>query len=184
MFNMEIVVKNTMLLFLYRSFCFKFVQFKTYNNNLINIVDALNIKNKKKRIEYVYDDAIKYINDYYYEDLCKFENGRCIVQRKNNNDNVNGCCRMCPLVTDRGCPSSNLVCKLVYCKTALGNFKLLKLYQIPILKCLSIRQRIILQASFFCTRDEIIKKLNYGIIYSSFIFLKKELCLNSKIKRT
>ena len=100
-------LKSTKLLFLYRSFLFRFVKFKTNNNNLKNIVHALNIKKRKTRIEYVYDEAIKYINKYYSDDLCRFKNNQCIAQRKGNKKGSFGCCRNCPLVTDKGCPSSN-----------------------------------------------------------------------------
>jgi len=174
---MLIELKNTKMLFLYRSFLFRFVKFETKDEKLKVIVDALNIKKRKDRIEYVYDEAIKYINKYYSEDLCKFENNQCIAQR-NNNGYTNGCCRKCILVTDKGCPSVNLACKLIYCKTALGNIKLLKLSDIPVLKCLSLCQRVILKGSFFSTREEILKDLNYGLIYSSIRALKKVIQLD------
>ncbi len=168
-------LRNTKLLFLYRSFLFRLVKFETKNNTLKTIVNALNIKKRKQRIEYVYDEAVKYINDYYKEDLCQFKNNQCIAQRKSNNKKINGCCRVCPLVTDKGCPSSNLACKLIYCKTALKNLKLLKIRDIQVLKCLSIFQRLTLKGSFFQTREEIIKDLYYGPIYSSFKTIFKEL---------
>lgn len=157
-------VKNTRLLFLYRTCLFKFTRFSTNNKDLELIVNALNIKNRRKRIEYVYDEAINIINKYYYMDLCNFQNNKCIVQRKTNSDRINGCCRMCNLVTETGCPSSNLACKLLYCKTALGNVKQLKFKDISILKCLSLEQRIILRSDFFETREEIITDLYYGIV--------------------
>lgn len=175
---MELELKNIKLLFLYRSFLFKFVKFRTKDRDLVTIVKALNIKKRKFRIEYVYDEAVKYINKYYSDDLCKFENNQCIAQRKDGNGNTNGCCRMCPIVTDKGCPSSNLACKLVYCKTALGNLKLLKLHDIRILRCLSFFQRVILRGSFFNTREEILKDLNYGIVYGVIRGLMKELRLD------
>lgn len=170
---MKLTLKDTRLLFLYRSFIFKFVSFETEDKNLVSIVNALNINKRKKRIEYIYDEAIRYINKYYAADLCLFENNQCIAQRKSKSEHVNGCCRNCHLVTDSGCSTNNLVCKLVYCKSALGNMKLLKFHKIPILKCLSLNQRWILRGSFFNTREEILNDLNYGIIYSLFRTLKK-----------
>ena len=168
-------IKNTKLLFIYRHSIFKIFSFETDNKDLQNITKALNIKKRKDRIEYVYDEAIKYINNYYSEDLCKFKNGKCIVQRQNKKDGINGCCRYCHLVTEKGCPSANLACKLLYCKTALGNIKLLKLREIPILKCLSIWQRSILKGSFFETKEEVIKDLYYGPVYSAFKNIFKEI---------
>ena len=172
---MKIELKNTKLLFLYRSFWFKNVSFDTKDKNLKTIVKALNIKKKKDRIEYVYDEAIKFINKYYSDDLCKFENNQCIVQRNAGVDRINGCCRTCKLLGDMGCISVNLACKLIYCKTALGNLKELKISNIPILKCLSLSQRIILKGAFFNTKEEILEELNYGMLYSGFRYIKCEL---------
>lgn len=165
-----IEVKSTRLLFLYRSIIFKCIKFRTNDSKLDNIVMALNIKNKRKRIEYVYDEAICFINGYYTDDLCQFKNNQCIVQRIENSDSINGCCKKCSLVTNKGCPSSNLPCKLIYCKTALGNTKLLKFRNIDILKCLSLEQRIILRGAFLERKEDIIKKMNYGFLYSNFKF--------------
>ena len=172
---MKIELKNTKLLFLYRSFLFKKVKFETKDKNLKTIVNALNVKKRKDRIEYIYDEAIKYINEYYSDDLCKFENNQCIVQRNTGVDRINGCCRTCKLLGDKGCISVNLACKLIYCKTALGNLKELKIRNIPILKCLSISQRIILKGAFFNTREEVLKELNYGMFYSGLRYVKCEI---------
>ena len=164
---MKLEVKSTKLLFLYRSFLFMGVSFYTNDTDLDTIVRALNIKNKKQRVEYIYDEGVKYINKYYSDDLCQFKNSQCVAQRKDGSGHINGCCRKCPIVTDKGCPSSNLTCKLIFCKTALGNIKLLRLRDIPILKCFSVFQRMIVKASFFRMKEEILKDLNYGIVYSS-----------------
>lgn len=175
---MKLEVKGTRLLFLYRSFLFRGVEFYSKNKKLKTVVNALNIKNRKERIEYIYDEGVNYINKYYSDDLCQFKDGQCIAQRKDGSGHKNGCCRYCRIVTENGCPSSNLSCKLIYCKTALGNIKLLRLRDIPILKCLSITQRMILKASFYYTREEILKDLNYGIIYSLLRTLVNELKLD------
>ncbi len=116
---MKITINNTKLLFLYRLSIFKSFTFKTDNKDLKIIVEALNIKRRKDRIKYVYEEAIKVINKYYYMDLCKFKDNKCIVQRKNKSNTISGCCRTCLILTDKGCPSNNLTCKLLYCKTAL-----------------------------------------------------------------
>ena len=157
-------LKSTKFLFLYRSFLFKYVNFTSDNKNLKLIVTALNIKNNKKRLEYVFDETIKHINKYYEKDLCKFKDGKCIVQRKRNDDSKNGCCKSCHLVTDKGCPSKNVACKLIYCKTALDGMKKLKMKDIDILKCISLRQRIILRSDYFRTKEEVIKDMRCSLI--------------------
>ena len=168
-------IRSTKLLFLYRTIFFRFVKFSTDNDKIKKIVNALNIKKRKERIIYIYDEAINVLNKYYSQDLCQFIDGKCIVQRNNNSIYVNGCCKKCPLVTDKGCPSSNITCKLIYCKTAAKNIKLLKLSDIDILKCLSLKQRIIILASTLLTREEVINNIYYGLIYTVVNGLIKEI---------
>lgn len=172
---MKIKLNGTKLLFLYRSILFRNIKFETGDKNLKKIVNALNIKNKKNRIMYVYDEAIKYINSYYREDLCKFIDGKCIVQRNNGSEHVDGCCYRCPIVTDNGCPSSNFACKLIYCKTAIGNMKRLNFNSVKILKCLSINQRLVILTDFFSTREEILEDTNKGLLRTiiKYIFKRK-----------
>ena len=43
------MIRSTKLLFIYRSILFKFVKFQTDREELKNIVEALNKKNKKER---------------------------------------------------------------------------------------------------------------------------------------
>lgn len=163
---MRIKINNTKLLFLYRTFLFRFFTFETDKKDMKAIVNALNIKNRKEKITYIFDEAINVLNKYYSDDLCQFINGKCIVQREKKIDRVNGCCRLCPIVTNKGCPSVNITCKLIYCKRALGNVKLLKLNDIKILKCLSLVQRLIILSDTFSTREEVIRDLYYGPLYS------------------
>ncbi|MBR3362721.1 MAG: hypothetical protein IKG40_02215 [Bacilli bacterium] len=160
-------LKNTKLLFLYRSILFKFIKFETKDKNLKPIVKALNIKNKKQRIEYIYDEAIKIINNYYSDDLCKFIDNKCIAARKYKKDKINGCCRLCIHQNSKGCKVNNLSCKLFYCKAALENIKKLNIDEIAILKCLNKRQRFILKSDYFSTREEVINDLYYGIIIAT-----------------
>ena len=160
-------LRSTKFVFLYRSFLFRIVKFKTNEKELKNIVQALNIKKRKQRIEYVYDEAIKYINEYYSDDLCQFENDQCIAQRKYKSNKINGCCRICIYQNNKGCKVNNLSCKLFYCTTALKNIKQLSIKDIDILKCLNKRQRFILKSDFFSKREDVIKDLYYGILIAT-----------------
>lgn len=161
---MVINVKNNKWIFLYKTNLFKLFIYKTNNIDMQNIVNALNIKSRRKRITYVYEEAIKVINNYYSDDLCQFKDNQCIAQRKNNSKTTNGCCRTCPLLTNNGCSSVNITCKLLYCKTALNNMKSLKLSDINILKCLSVGQRLILKTDYYSTKKQVINDLYYGIV--------------------
>ena len=168
-------IKSTKLLFLYRSILFKKISFTTDKKELKTIVNALNIKKQNERNKYVYEEAIRVLNKYYQKDLCQFIDGRCIVQRKDpTNTRVNGCCFRCPIVTDKGCPSENIACKLIYCKTSLKNFKLLKFNNIKILKCLPITKRFIILGDFFITKEEVIDDINHSIIVWLWrVFIRK-----------
>lgn len=160
-------IKSTKLIFLYRSFIFRFTKFSTTDKKLNNIVKALNIKKRKQRIEYVYDEAIKYINKYYSDDLCQFKNNQCLVQRQKKVDKINGCCGLCIYQNSKGCKVDNISCKLFYCDTALRNMKKLDINQIDILKCFNLRQRFIVKSDFFATREQVINDLYYGILIAT-----------------
>lgn len=159
--------------FLKKLFFYKYYHFTNFeiknnikSSNLNIITKALNIKKRKKRITYLYDETVKYLNNYYKDDLCKFKNDQCFVQRKRNDNSKFGCCFDCKLVeSGKGCPTSNVSCKLLYCKPALENIKVLKMNDIEFLKCFSVFQRFILRFNFYSTREQIIKDLNYGLIY-------------------
>ena len=126
----------------------------------------LNIKKRRERISYIYDEIIKYINEYYKADLCKFENNQCFVQRMNKSNTKYGCCQDCTLVVDnKGCPSSNVSCKLMFCKPALKHIKKLHLKDIYLVNCLSLKQRFILSFSYYSTREQVINDMYYGLLY-------------------
>ena len=165
---------------------YKFTNFNIVNNiknKDIDIINkALNIKSRRKRIIFIYDELVKYLNEYYKEDLCKFENDKCFVQRQSNNKF--GCCADCSLVKSGiGCPSSNVSCKLTYCKPALSNIKRIKLIEIPISRCLSSVQRFILRFDFFSTREQIINDLYFGIIYWYIGAIRKGLKVTFKRRK-
>lgn len=174
-------INNTRLIFLYRTILFNKVHFETDDKKLNDIVIALNIKNKKKRAEYVYDKAIEFINNYYNKDLCKFKNKKCIVQRKNKSKNIGGCCpKKCIYYSDKGCTTKCLECKMVYCKTALKNKKRLYLFNIPILKCLPFKSYLVLRANTFTSREDNIYDLSHNIIIYCFRLTYRVLFINPK----
>ena len=176
-------LKSTKLLFLYRSFLFRFVKFETDNEKLENIVKALNIKNRKQRIEFIYAEMIKSISNYYKEDLCQFKNNQCIAQRKNKSNYTTGCCRLCLYKTGGDCLVNNVACKMFYCNAALKNFKELKYNDLELFKVLSITNQFMLKSDYFTKEEDVIKDLNYGILIGTlrvtyrfikqFIYYKK-----------
>lgn len=163
--------KNDSFLLLYKSTFFKYFKFETDSNDIqdIIIVKALNIKNRKKRITFIYDSTCDYIDNFYKnKNICGFKNCQCYVQRKNNNNLKNGCCRKCIYITDNGCVTKNLACKLFNCSEVYCRRKVIKFEDLRILKLLSLRQRLIIKADYFSLREDVLKNLySYSIIYST-----------------
>lgn len=172
-------------LFLYRSILCLFVKFYD-NNSLIpvdNIIDCLNIKNRKKRITYIYDNLCKQIDTYYQDkNICKFEHGKCFIQKKKKKY-TNGCCRRCKYVGPTGCTSSNFACKMFYCSSAAKGYTLLTEKDLPLLKCLSIRQRFILRHDFFSSREEVIKDLCWESVFINLFRIYPRFISNIILKK-
>ena len=90
---------------------------------LKDIEKAINIKDKKERIEFIYDkiclDLDKKINTNY----CEFENDICIKYRYKNSNHKNGCCECkgrgkCKYLIGSTCTMKTcMACKLFTCKT-------------------------------------------------------------------
>ena len=80
---------------------------------------AFNIKDKNKRVEYVYD-AICDFHDKLYIDtnICEFDDdGNCIAKRnKKCRVKSNGCCGKCKYLGKDGCTIKCMSCKGYFCK--------------------------------------------------------------------
>lgn len=140
------------------------------NDNMIDyIVNALNIKNRKKRITYIYDSSCKLIDDdTKNSNICGFKNGKCYVQRNLNNGKCNGCCRKCLYQTNKGCPTKNLSCKLFNCSEVTSRYNTIKYDDLKILKLLSLKNRIIIKSDYFSRREDVLKDLYaYTLTYST-----------------
>ena len=176
--------------FLNKIFFYKYYKFTNFevkskikSNDLDIIVKTLNIKNKKKRLTYLYDEIIKYLDAYYPKSICDFKNNQCFVQRKRNDNAKFGCCIKCHRVKPNiGCPTFNSSCKLLYCKPALEKIKKLKISDIPITRCLSIFQKFLLKFNFYSTREQIINDLRFGIIYWYIRNIPKSIKLSLNMK--
>ena len=162
--------KNLYLLPIYKLSIFKLFKFETDSKDeqIIIITNALNMKSRKKRTTYIYDSACDYIDNFYNgENICGFKNCKCYVQRCKKLNNKNGCCRFCIYVTDNGCPSKNLACKLFNCSEVYSRRKVLKYKDLKMLKVLSLRQRYIVTSDYFSLREDVLKDIySYSIFYS------------------
>lgn len=163
--NPEELEKFYKKIWFYRSRLCHMVHFNIQEDkyNVQPIIEALNIKHKKARIIYIYNQACQQIDDFYADkDICEFKDNQCLAQRQT--DRVNGCCRLCEYRTGGNCPSRNLACKLFYCFSAMQKHQLLTFDDIPILKCLNRRQRFMIKSDYFSLEKDVIMDLYYGIL--------------------
>lgn len=168
-------------IFWYRSFLYHFVTFKLGKDKyqVSDIIMALNLKGRRKRLEFIYDVVCCEIDDFFKgKNVCDFKNGQCVMQRKKNNGKFNGCCRGCRFEVGGACPTKNLACKLFYCSEVKDKFKIIKLEDLKILKVLSFRQRALIKSDYFSSREEVIGDLylnSYviGVMRISYRFIKK-----------
>ena len=150
-------------LFFYKTCIYRFVNFVSDNQEIKDIIKALNIKKRNMRIRYVYDRSCLYVDRFWdNKNICGFRNNKCYTQR--NNSYINGCCRRCFYQSDKGCRTANLTCKMFYCSEVRKRNKVPSFNDIKILKLLSIRQRIILKHDYFSSREEVLGDLYIGFI--------------------
>lgn len=160
-------------LWLYRSIFFKRTNFIIDNNeneSYKNIINALNIKNRMKRITFIYDTICDQIDKYNIENhiSCDFKNGKCGTHQKTNY--YNGCCRMCRYQSENGCKTRNTACKLFFCDYVCKKSKPLTFHDIKLFKCLSIRCQIISNTNFFLNRKISLISLYFGSLILLAIF--------------
>lgn len=153
-------------IWLYRSFLYKRTHFVLDDNckdaDYINIIEALNIKSRIKRITYVYDTACNQIDDYNQKNhiCCNFKNGQCDGHR--GTKHYNGCCRVCMYQSTSGCKTKNLSCKLYFCGYMCNRNNVLTFDDVKILKCLSKKCQVIASANFFSSRKSFLVSLYSG----------------------
>ena len=91
---------------------------------LINVMIAINIKDKYKRYEYIYDTVCNHLDEIIKkENYCDFQNNQCIRDRLKGNNHQNGCCECkgrgkCKYLVNSKCTEKSCIaCKLFTCKT-------------------------------------------------------------------
>lgn len=154
-------------LFWYRSVFCKNIKFQTSDSDedTLNLVKGLNIKNRRKRIKFVFDKCCEVLDKEFPKDACAFINGQCIVQRKNNSKKKCGCCRYCEYVTLNGCPSKNVACKLFNCSEVTSRYHLKSKTDIILLKLLSLKNQTVITHNYFTVEEESLKDL-YTITFT------------------
>ena len=158
---------------LYKSILYYNTFFVLKNNTCNSMIDymisALNIKSHKKRINFIYDESCKIINEKVNGfNICGFKDGKCYVQQNLKNSKCNGCCRMCIYQTDSGCSTINLTCKLFNCSEVTSRYDVMTSNDLKILKVLSFKNQLIIKSDYFSKREDVLKDLySYSLIYSA-----------------
>ena len=141
---------------------YKYDALKIDREVLESLINAHNIKNKNKRLEYVYDTACSYIDDNYVsKNFCEFIDDQCLYQRnhKKSMNQKDGCCRNCKYL-NYGCSQKALADKLFFCYYIRKVKKCPRLNDILILKYfLNIKQKAIAKTIIYYPREESIKAL-------------------------
>ena len=134
----------------------------------LDVIEAFNIKDRRKRISYIYD----YLCNYFDEDMkknnyCEFKNGTCIANRLGYSVHKdNGCCYqykkgLCKHLTDKGCSSPNPSCKIFMCEylnkeKKVPNYDTRKVF---LTKCLfSFKEHAFFRRQYFITKKEYLDK--------------------------
>ena len=159
-------------LFIYKRILY-YNTFFAFENNIDNemvdfIISALNIKNRKKRIDFIYEKSCYLIDEKNKGiNTCGFKKNKCFVQRKLKNGKCNGCCRKCIYQTKEGCSTKNLTCKLFNCSEVKKRYNVIEYKDLKLLKLLSLKNQILIKIEYFSKREDILKDLyTYTLTYA------------------
>lgn len=138
------------------------------NEDLEMIKNAINIKNREDRYNYIYDTVCKILDDRICnENYCEFENDVCIRFKKENPNHKNGCCEWkgrgkCKYLINSVCTMKTcMACKLFTCpflykekgiKQRINDYVLIKYF-------FNKNQKYILECSFWTPKEIVMKRL-------------------------
>ena len=93
---------------------------RTKNKELLEVEKVLNTKDKRKRIELIYDITCDYLDSLNVLKLCDFKNGKCLRNRERNLRDC-GCCKnnkgeACEYLGKNGCLIKCSGCKFFVCQ--------------------------------------------------------------------
>ena len=133
---------------------------------LTQIIEALNIKDKRKRLLFICNKACDILDDNFScQKMCKFKNNKCIYDRMKK-DKYNGCCgtidrkKHCKYLINNNCSTRCLACKFHICHTLKKMGYKYKVDDILVLKyLLNWKQKIMVYLDFFMTPDEVVEDL-------------------------
>lgn len=134
--------------------------------DIITIMHAINIKDKAKRYDYIYDTVCAYLDDRIKTNYCEFKDGVCAKYRIKNPNHKNGCCECkgrgkCKYLIDGVCTmKSCMACKLFTCHTLkkkgitqnINDFALTRYF-------FNSKEKDILQFSYWTPKEVVMERL-------------------------
>lgn len=134
---------------------------------LKEVVIAFNEKNRRKRYQYIYETVCKNLDQKFTtENICNFQNNRCIAVRTCNYcENENGCCYgpkrgKCKHLKNHTCNIKSLSCKLFTCKYLRKNNQKISIKEIPLLNLFfNYKQKYIITYSIYTDEEEMLTRL-------------------------
>ena len=147
---------------------------KKYVNELKQVEKAINIKDKEKRYNYIYDIICKDLDKKISCNYCKFKKDICIRDQVKNNNHKNGCCECagrgkCKYLINSECTMKTcMACKLFTChylrkqgiKHNLNDYLLSYFFD--------RKEKYILENSFWTPKEIVIERLLKKEYISSF----------------
>lgn len=145
------------------------------NTDLLKTLEALTQEDIYIKYEIIYDYICDELDKRFSNNsICKFENDRCIVNRKYyNKDKIMGCCysfkynglqfsdiKLCEHQKDSRCNVKCMGCKLFTCEYLKKHGIRFSLNNIPVaLAFFSKKQREILRTTFFTSKEIVLRKV-------------------------
>lgn len=150
-------------------------------------VEALNIKDKKRRLEFIYDKSCDLLDDDFYgKNICEFKNNKCMHDRIHSSS-MDGCCRSndnnkkCKYIINHKCSIKCLACKFHICYCVRKKGYKYKVNDILMLKYLyNWKQKLIIYNDFFMTKQEVLKDVYRNSIIYWVLFTKTKNFINNK----
>jgi hypothetical protein len=134
---------------------------------LVQMVNAVNIKDKKERYSYLYDKTCDYLDEEWNKNnYCAFKDNICVCSRTIVTPNhKDGCCcsevkGVCTYLKNKRCSIKAMSCKLYSCRYLKKRNIRFKLNNIPLTKYFfNDIQKLVLRYSFFEPKEDVISKL-------------------------
>ena len=134
-------------------------------NSLNDILLVFNIKDKKKRLNFIYDKMCDYLDlDFVVNNKCLFKNNKCVSDRNKSYNKNCGCCRaksgeLCKFLINNRCSIRNLGCKFFICPTLKKRGLKYRNRDFPIFNYFcSFREKIVLRYTIFVPKEKVIER--------------------------